>query len=437
MTALVPDLVLDGDGVRRGVAVVLDERAGTIEAVIPAAEAPEGARRLPGRMLVPGFANAHSHAFQRDLRGAVERVDPTRPEDDFWTWREAMYRGAAGLDPEAIGDVARRAFAEMRSAGYTVVGEFHYVHHQPDGTPYVRPNALAEAVCAAAESVGLRIVLLLAAYGRGGAGRPPELGQLRFCDADVDAYLRRLDDLRAWSEERPLVSVGAAPHSVRAVPAAWLERIARWCEDHGAVLHAHADEQPREIGECLAEHGCRPVELLDRCGALGPRTTIVHGTHASDGELSLLGERQSTACICPTTEGNLGDGYAPVRRLLEAGVRVCVGSDSNVRIDPLEELRELELVARRTALRRNVLVAPGEPGPAPALLRAGWDDGARALGLPTPRIAAGAPADLAAVRVDGHELHGIADDDLAAGLVFAGSARSVATTWVGGREAAA
>jgi formimidoylglutamate deiminase len=434
MTFLVPDAVLDGDGLRRGVAVELERAA--IGRVLPTGEVPADAevKRLTNRLLTPGLVNAHSHAFQRDLRGRVEHVDPARPDEDFWTWREAMYAGAARMDPERIHDVSRRCFAEMRRAGYTSVGEFHYVHHQPDGTPYERPNALAEAVCAAAEAVGIRIVLLLVAYARGGAGREPEPGQRRFCDPTVDAYLERLEALGRWSMFRPLVTIGAAPHSVRAVPADWLETIGAHCAPRGYPLHVHADEQPREIEECLAEHGCRPVELLARTGALGPHATIVHGTHCDDAEIGLLASHHASVCACPTTEGNLGDGYVPAQRLHEAGVRVCVGSDSNVRIDGLEELRELELIARRTALRRNVLVRRGEDGPAPTLLRAGWADGAFALCLPEPRIATGAPADLVAWRLDCDELHGIADDDLAAALVFAGSARSVDRTWIDGRE---
>jgi formimidoylglutamate deiminase len=322
----------------------------------------------------------------------------------------------------------------MRRAGYATVGEFHYVHHRPDGAPYDAPNAIAEATIAAAEEAGLRIVLLLAAYERGGAGLPPSSGQLRFCDPSVEAYLERLDALRAFAESRPLVAVGAAPHSVRAVSAPWLERIAAHCRDAGLVLHVHADEQPREVEECVAEHGLRPVELLDRCGALGPRTTIVHGTHCDERELALLAAAGAGVCVCPSTEANLGDGYAPVARLLEAGIPVSIGSDSNTLVDPLLELRELEHVARRSALARNVLVRQGERGPAPYLLDCGWSAGARALGLEPAAIDAGAPADLVAIDLDDDEIAGVPDDDLAAAIVFAGSAgRLVTRSWVAGR----
>jgi formimidoylglutamate deiminase len=434
MTTLVPELCLDAAGVHRDLAVVLDVEGGTVDAVIGAAHAPADALRLPGLALAPGFVNCHSHAFQRDLRGRVERVSPERPDDDFWTWREAMYAAAHALDPTSMHDVARRCFRQMRRAGYTVCGEFHYVHHQPDGTPYDEPNPLAEAVCTAAEAEGLRICLLLAAYERAGAGLPPTPAQRRFCDPTVDAYLDRLDALAAWAHERPLVTVGAAPHSVRAVSADWLQAIAAYCTERHLPLHVHADEQPREIEECVAEYGVRPVQLLARTGALGPLTTIVHGTHCDADEIAVLAEHGATVCACPTTEANLGDGYVPSAAFLAAGVPMTVGTDSNTRIDPFEELRELEACARRTALRRNVLVRPGDPGPAAVVLDAGWANGWRSLHLPSGGIDAGAPADLVALDLDHDEIAGVADDDLPAAIVFAGSASLVRRSWVAARE---
>jgi formimidoylglutamate deiminase len=425
MTVLVPEVVIDQTGVHRDLAVILDADSGIIDGLISASHAPAEAIRLGRTALAPGFVNCHSHAFQRDLRGVVERVSPDRPDDDFWTWREAMYAAAGSLEPDAMFDVARRCYEHMRRAGYTTVGEFHYVHHAPDGTPYDRPNALAEACIAAAADVGLRIVLLLTAYERGGVAR--------FRDPSVDAYLERLEELRSRVGGNGLVEVGAAPHSVRAISATWLQRIGAHCSEHGLVLHIHADEQPREIDECLAEHGCRPVELIERCGALTARTTIVHGTHCDAAEIELLGAARASVCVCPTTEANLGDGYAPVRALLDAGVSVCIGSDSNTLVDPLVELRELEAVARRTALRRNVLVRPGDPGPAPYLLACGWEHGARSLGRPAPTIEAGAPADLVALDLDDPEIAGVTDEHLPAAIVMAGTASLVTRTWVAGR----
>src|SRR4051812_13424513 len=249
---------------------------------------------------LPGFTNAHSHAFQRALRGRVERVDPQHPHDDFWTWREAMYQAATALDPDGAYDVARLLYGEMVAAGYTAVGEFHYPHHQPDGTPYPDPNAMARATVAAARDAGIEIVLLMCAYARAGAGKPPTPGQLRFCDPTASAYLLRVEDLAADCQ------VGLAPHSVRALPREWLEEIARYAETSGMVVHIHANEQRREVEECLDEHGRRPIELLAEVGLLGPRTTIIHATHVTDGELDLLAETGAGVCACPTTEANLG-----------------------------------------------------------------------------------------------------------------------------------
>ncbi|MGH2915934.1 MAG: formimidoylglutamate deiminase [Solirubrobacteraceae bacterium] len=307
--------------------------------------------------LVPGMANAHSHAFQLDLRGAAERVSAAGADDDFWSWRTEMYRLAGGYTPESMGEVGRRVYGQMAAAGYGAVGEFHYVHHRPDGTPYEDPNAMAIALAQAAVAAGLEIVLLLAAYHRGGAGAPPSAGQLRFCDPTVEAFLQRVDDLRAWAGARPGVSVGVAAHSVRAVPADWLVQIARYADAHELVRHVHASEQRRELAECEAEHGCSPIELLGQTGFLGPRTSVIHAIHVSDRDIELLARSDSIVVSCPTTEGNLGDGHLPALRYREAGVRLAIGTDEQVRIDPFEELRELETLARREGQTRFALLA--------------------------------------------------------------------------------
>jgi formimidoylglutamate deiminase len=363
---------------------------------------------------LPGFVNAHSHAFQRGMRGVVERVDPAHPHDDFWTWREEMYAAAGRLDPESAHAVALLAYREMRAAGFVAVGEFHYVHHRPDGTPYSPANAMSLATAAAADEAGIDQVLLMTAYERAGAGLPPTPGQRRFCDPDVGAYLARVE---ALAGDRPAGRVGLAPHSVRAVSRAWLTEIGRYAESAGMVVHVHACEQQREIEECLAEHGRRPIELLADAGCLGPHTTIVHGTHASDGELDLLAQAGASVCLCPTTEANLGDGYLPALRLFERGIRVCIGTDSNTVIDPVVEVREVEAVARRTAERRNVLVPDGDDGPTSYLLAVGSLFGAEALGLPPP----------ADVELDlSHpSLAGVAGRDAAAALIFGGSAAAL------------
>jgi formimidoylglutamate deiminase len=346
------------------------------------------------------------------MRGSVERRDPDHPEDDFWSWREAMYAAAGRLDPESVYDVALLVYREMVACGYVAVGEFHYPHHRPDGTPYERPNAMAEAVVAAARDAGIEPVLLMTAYERAGAGRPPTAGQRRFCDPSVDEYLRRVEALAE------VCAVGLAPHSVRAVSRPWLERIARFAAEHGMVVHVHANEQRREIAESLEEYGMRPIELLAEAGILSPRTTVVHATHVDEHELDLLAESGATVCACPTTEANLGDGFLPVVELLERGVPICIGSDSNVVVDPLLELREIEACARRQTERRNVVVAAGDAGPTEELLRIGTVNGARALGLDRP---------LPEVEVDRDhpQLRGVAAADVLPALVFGGSAAAL------------
>jgi len=363
---------------------------------------------------VPAMVNAHSHAFQHDLRGVAER--PGTPDDDFWSWRTEMFRLAGALEPDTMRDVAGRVYAEMAAAGYGAVGEFHYVHHRPDGTPYETPNAMAIAVAEAAVAAGLRIVLLPAAYHRNGwdgADRPPQPGQRRFCDPDVATFLRRVDDLRAWAAVRDGVTVGLAAHSVRAVPASWLEAIGAHAREHDLVLHVHAHEQRRELAECDAEHGCTPIELLARCGVLGERTSVVHGIHVTDGDIDLLARSGSIVVSCPTTEGNLGDGFLPALRYRDAGVRLAIGSDSQVRVDPFEEVRELETGARREGQTRHALLAA---------TRDLWGElvanGCAALGL--------TDAGTIAVDLDHPDLRGVAEADLPYALATCASAGVVA-----------
>ena len=323
---------------------------------------------------LPGFVNAHSHAFQRALRGRTEG-------GDFWGWRDDMLELAASLTTDQVRKGYVQVYGEMLGAGYTVVGEFHYL-------------GLAEAHAAAdaAAEAGIELVLLLAAYGRGGIER--------FRQDSVADYLLQLEELRAAG-----VRVGVAPHSVRACPRDWLEELGRYAAAEGLPLHVHADEQAREIEECLAEHGLRPLELLAETGCLGPSTTVVHATHADAHELDLLADAGARVCVCPTTEANLGDGFAPVQELCERGVGICIGSDSNVRIDPIEELRELEGIARRRAGRRNVVSVS-------SLLCFGADEGAAALGLERwPDVE---------VDLEHPSLSGV--DDVHAGLVFGCSA---------------
>ena len=408
---LLPDLVLDAHGARSGFGVTIED--GWIVEVGPTSEG----ERLAGRALAPGFVNDHSHAFQRGLRGTVERIEPSHPKDDFWTWRERMYALAEDLTPELMREVSRRCYEEMLSAGFTSVTEFHYVHHRNDGTPYEDPNALAKAVALAAEDSGIRLLLLPVAYARGGVPR--------FRDASVEVFLHRVEMLREWGESRPLVDVGVAAHSVRAVPRRWLEEIGEYARREDLPAHIHADEQPREIEECLAEHGMRPVELLAQTGFLGPRTTIIHATHADAGELDLLSEHGASVCACPTTEGNLGDGFLPAREILNRGIRLSIGSDSHVRIDPFEELREIETNARRLSGRRNVLVTGDETSPTPWLLGAGWNRD----GLKT-----GEQADLIEIDLTHPSVAAVDTSDLPSALVFGAGSGVVTGTWVEGKR---
>jgi formimidoylglutamate deiminase len=305
-------------------------------------------------MRIPAMVNAHSHAFQIELRGVAERASP---HEDFWTWRTEMYRLASEHDPDSMRAIGERAYSVMARAGYGAVGEFHYVHHQPDGRPYPERNAMAIALAEAARDQGLEIVLLPAAYNRAGAGMPPSEGQRRFCDPDVETFLARVDELRAWAADREGVRVGVAVHSVRAVPASWIETVGSYAERHQLVRHVHACEQRRELAECFEEHRCTPIELLERCGFLGSRTSVVHGIHVTDHDIELLASSGAIVVACPTTEGNLGDGHQPALRYRDAGVRYAIGTDSQVRIDPFEEIRELETGARREGQTRDALLS--------------------------------------------------------------------------------
>ncbi len=311
------------------------------------------AQHLKNRALLPGLVNGHSHAFQRVIRGRTEhRMSASR--DSFWTWREAMYQAANRLSPEDVFDVSRMAFLEMAQSGITVVGEFHYLHHAPGGMRYNDPNELALQVIRAAQDVGLRIALLKTAYVRAGWQKENDPGQARFIIGDVDVFMRDTEALaRACSSDR--VWVGLAPHSIRAVPLPFLLEAVRYARSHNMPIHMHVAEQPAEIEACLAEHGLRPVELLEKSGVLAPDFTAVHATHATAEEIGFLAKAGSSICACPTTERNLGDGIAPADEWAKAGINVCLGSDSNAQIDLLEDARELEYHLRLKRLERAVL----------------------------------------------------------------------------------
>ncbi|MFF7881570.1 formimidoylglutamate deiminase [Streptomyces sp. NPDC007896] len=399
--------------------VALDVTDGRITAVREnTATPPPGAEILRG-LTLPGLANAHSHAFHRALRGTVQVGSGT-----FWTWREIMYSFADRLTPDTYHALARAVYAEMALAGVTAVGEFHYVHHTPGGTPYADPNAMGEALIAAAGEAGIRITLLDTAYVSSGFGQQPNHHQLRFSDGSAEAWAERSSLLK----DRDHARIGAAIHSVRAVPAGQLATVARWAGERRAPLHVHLSEQTAENDACQAAHGCTPTRLLADHGVLGPRTTGVHNTHLTDEDIALLGDSRTGTCMCPTTERDLADGIGPAVALQRAGSPLSLGSDSHAVIDLLEEARAMELNERlRTRTRGHWTAA--------ALLRAASADGHAALGWQDAGILeAGALADFTTIALDSVRTAGPVPRLGAETAVFAATAADVRHTVVGGRH---
>nr|WP_107050030.1 formimidoylglutamate deiminase [Streptomyces bicolor] len=399
-----------------GSAAGQDGRITAVRTDVPAP--PPGAEILRG-LTLPGLANAHSHAFHRALRGTVQVGSGT-----FWTWREVMYATAARLTPETYHALARAVYAEMALAGITAVGEFHYVHHAPGGTRYTDPNAMGEALVAAAAEAGIRITLLDTAYLSSGFGQPPNTHQLRFSDGDAEAWAERCSVLKEQDHAR----IGAAVHSVRAVPADQLETVARWAEERRAPLHVHLSEQTAENEACLEVHGCTPTQLLALHGVLGPRTTGVHNTHLTAEDISLIGGSGTGTCMCPTTERDLADGIGPAVALQNEGSPLSLGSDSHAVIDLLEEARAMELNERlRTRTRGHWTAA--------ALLRAASADGHAALGWDdVGTLEPGARADFATIALDSVRTAGPLPRLGAETAVFAASAADVSHTVVAGRH---
>ncbi|MFI9822937.1 formimidoylglutamate deiminase [Streptomyces sp. NPDC052013] len=406
-----------GDRVEPG--VTLDIRDGRIHALAPGTPAPPAGAEVLRGLTLPGLANAHSHAFHRALRGAVQVGSGT-----FWTWREVMYAVADRLTPETYHRLARAVYAEMALAGITCVGEFHYVHHAPGGVPYADPNAMGEALIAAAADAGVRITLLDTAYLSSGFGRPPTAHQLRFSDGTAEDWAERCSVLK----ERDHARIGAAVHSVRAVPAGQLATVARWAEERRAPLHVHLSEQTAENDACQEAHGCTPTRLLADHGVLGPRTTGVHNTHLTDEDIALIGGSGTGTCMCPTTERDLADGIGPAAALQRQGSPLCLGSDSHAVIDLLEEARAMELNERLRTRTRGHWTAN-------ALLRAATADGHAALGWEQAgSIEPGALADLTTIALDSVRTAGPLPGLGAETAVFAATAADVRHTIVGGRH---
>ena len=375
---------------------------------------PAGSERLGG-LVLPGFANAHSHAFQRALRGTTHGGPGS-----FWTWRKQMYRLAGALDPDIMFALSRATFAEMALAGITVVGEFHYVHHQPGGVPYAEPNAMGTAVMHAAREAGLRLTLLDACYLHGGID--PDPVQQRFFDSDAEAWIGRVEQLRPPS----LVRLGAAVHSARAVQPEQAAIVGAWAARHSRPMHAHVSEQRTENEVCQEVYGATPTALLHYEGVLSERFTAIHATHVTEADIALLGEAQVCCCLCPTTERDLADGIGPAAALRAAGASLAIGTDSEAMIEPLEEARAIEL-DERLALG----VRGGHRGL--DLLRDATESGYASLGWPEGgAIRPGALADLVAIGTDSVRLAGLSRPQLLEGLVFAGGAADVTDVLVGG-----
>ncbi len=409
---------LGGNDAEPGVVVEIEgDRFARVEPGAPTP--PPGAERLDG-ITVPGFANAHSHAFHRALRGRTQRG-----RGSFWSWRQAMYELAGALDPDSYRALARATYAEMALAGITTVGEFHYLHHGPGGTRYDDPNEIGRALLAAAGEAGIRITLLDACYLHGGIGRELEGAQTRFGDGSADAWAQRVEtlgDLGAGAR------VGAAIHSMRSVDPGSAARVAAWANERSRPLHAHVSEQPAENEACLAAHGRTPTGVLEDAGALSERFTAVHFTHVSEEDVRLLGRGACHCCLCPTTERDLADGIGAGRAIADAGARLALGSDSHAVIDQFEEMRAVELDQR---------LASGERGhhDAVELLRAACEHGHASIGWPEAgRIEPGAIADLVTVGMDSVRLAGADAPSALQQVVFAGSAADISHVVVSGRE---
>jgi len=443
-TTFVPDLLYSGGRFHAGYALVCDAE-GRVVSVTRVEELPgeTNAVRLRKRAMLPGLVNAHSHAFQRVIRGRTEYRGSS--SDSFWTWREMMYAAAQRLTPEAIYDASRMAFMEMALAGITSVGEFHYLHRTPAGGEYEDPNLLALEVARAARDVGLRIALLRVAYARAGFRKEPDPRQLRFIEPDPAVFIRHAESLARALGGDPHAWLGVAPHSVRAVPVEYLRALRSYAYAYHLPLHMHVAEQPAEVGACEAEHGRTPVKLLADEGVLSPRFTGVHAVHVTPEEVALLAKARACVCACPTTERNLGDGVVPADLFFEAGVRVALGTDSHTQIDLLEDARGLEYHLRLKTLRRNVLApasvkdesvfegAPEVAGLAARLFECATFMGAESIGAHAGSFEPGRAADFFTVDLEDPTIAGASPDDLLPAIVFSASRAAVRETAVGGR----
>jgi formimidoylglutamate deiminase len=433
--AWLPDLIYVDGHFRSEVALVCDQKVLRLE---PANES-RNPIRLKNRALLPGLVNAHSHAFQRVIRGRTEHRSP-HTTDSFWTWREQMYAAANRLTPEEIYAASRMAFLEMALAGITAVGEFHYLHHAPDGAPYSDPNLLEREVIRAARDVGIRIALLRVAYARAGYQKELNPQQARFIEDTPETYIKNLEQLLSAPElEDGAAWIGVAPHSVRAVPLDYLKTIVKFADKRGLVFHMHVAEQPAEVEACIAEYGRSPVALLDTEGLLSPRFTAVHAIYVTPKAVSAMARARANVCACPTTERNLGDGVVPVDGYFNAGVAVSLGSDSQIQIDLLEDARELEYHLRLQRAARNVLATDqmddtDESALARRLFSCATTNGAASIGFAGGNLEPGAPADFFTVDLDDPSIAGASKENLLANVVFSLSRTAIKDVVVGGTQ---
>jgi formimidoylglutamate deiminase len=431
-----PDYLFADGQVQTGTALFVDE-SGTIVRFSKLPSDLDRARRLSGRALLPGLVNAHSHTFQRVIRGSTESR-PKGQRDTFWTWREKMYQAATRLTPKQIYQAARATFLEMLLSGITSVGEFHYLHHQPDGTRYEDPNLTAKLVIQAAREIGLRIVLLRTAYGRAGYRKPANRGQLRFLTKDPDEFIADTEALCSWvNDVYPAdgVAVGVAPHSVRAVVESYLRTIIDFARWRDLPVHMHVSEQPEENEDCIQEYGLSPIRWLDRMGFLAEWFTVVHGIHITEEEAHRLAASGSSVCACPTSERNLGDGPLAADRLFASGGSICLGSDSQIQIDLLEDARLLEYHLRMCRLERAVLdpIGGGSDNLAKRLFDAATLAGAKALAQPVGELAVGKPADFFTVDLNDLSIASATSDTLINQVVFSLERTAVKDVYVAGQ----
>jgi formimidoylglutamate deiminase len=427
---LLAERALLPEGFAAGVRLEIDAR-GALVTVQPGGDAAD-AERVPG-IVLPGMPNLHSHAFQRAMAGLAERLAPG--EASFWTWREVMYRFLERLEPDDVRAIAAQLQVEMLEAGYTAVGEFHYLHHRPDGRPYADPAEMSLAILAAREETGIGLTLLPVLYAAGGfGGKAAEHGQRRFLHT-LDDFVTLVTRLREAMAGDPQLSLGVAPHSLRAVPEDVLRRALEAMEaiDPRMPVHIHVAEQAREVRECLEWCGERPVRHLLRTAEVGARWCVIHATHIDDGEVADLAASGAVVGLCPTTEANLGDGLFDLGGWLAAGGAFGIGSDSHVSISPIEELRWLEYGQRLSTLRRLVAASEAEPHCGARLWKTALAGGAQALGRRIGALAPGHRADLIRLDPDHPSLLGRQGDALLDGLVFSGNASPVHDAMVGGR----